>query len=53
MANGGTVVASAGRVGGMGGAARFRQKLSESAAPEGEQGVMKPECQNLSNSDNF
>ena len=25
----------------------------KSAAPEGEQGVMKPESQNLTNSDNF
>ena len=37
---------SRGRSGGMRGAI-------ESAAPEGEQGVMKPECQNLSNSDKF
>ena len=32
---------------------RVSAKRLESAAPEGEQGVMKPEYQNLSNSDNF
>ena len=32
---------------------RLRAKRLESAAPEGEQAVMKSEFQNLSNSDNF